>query len=169
MNWRYSLLYRKPWKARPRSGKPQRSNASLWPGPEGACRGAVSLEEVICVCVFCCVYFAVLEPVVLVYWWTLLFYSTVQPVRERHLLLKEFEWVRMMTMFLVVILPPRGLDPSNLRVALNLLSSSFSSLTFLLCSENFWQLWHALGLQLVLSYFYHLKSPFEPPRGAAEG
>ena len=31
----------------------------------------------------------------------------------------------MMIMFLVVILPPRGLDPSSLRVALNLLSSSF--------------------------------------------
>ena len=69
-----------------------------------------------------------------------LFCFIVQPVRERHLLLKEFEWVRMMIMFLVVILPPRGLDPSSLRVTLNLLSSSFPLSLFCCVQKIFWQL-----------------------------
>ena len=71
------------------------------------------------------------------------FYSTFQPVGERHLPLKEFEWVRMMMVLIVILhlwcLPPRGLPLQglDLRIALNLLSSLFSSLTLLLSSESF--------------------------------
>ena len=65
-------------------------------------------------------------------------------MRELNVLLKEFEWVRMMMIFLVLVivlhlwcLPLRGLPPSDLRIALNLLSLSFPLSLFYCIQQAF--------------------------------
>ena len=126
---------------------------------EGVSREGLGLEEAICVCVFCRVSlrcactcgFGLLtrgKPS------TLFFYSTVQQVRELHMLLKESEWVTIMMMFLVldVILHMWCLPlwAWILRI-FGLLWTSFLPLPFLshssvLFSKFFFQLRYALGL-----------------------